>query len=44
MNEVYGVVRAVQFVDGVDCFYNDGEIDNFLDKCLKRINNGITRN
>lgn len=44
MDKVYGVARSVQFIDGVDCFYNDDEIDNFLDKCLNRINNGTTRN
>lgn len=28
-----GFVRQVQFQDGVDCFYNDAMIDEFI-KCL----------
>lgn len=38
INATYGISRAVQFNDGVDCFYNDNEIDNFLSHCLKYIN------
>ena len=34
----YGVARAVQFEDGIDCFYNDNEIDSFLKKAWERIN------
>ena len=26
----YGVARYVQFEDGVDCFYNDDVIDEFI--------------
>lgn len=26
----YGIARAVQFVQGVDCFYVDDNIDDFL--------------
>ena len=33
INEVYGVARYVQFIDGIDCFYNDEKIDQFIDKC-----------
>jgi len=29
----YGVARYVQFIDGIDCFYNDDKIDQFIDKC-----------
>lgn len=39
MESVYQVGRKVQFEDGVDCFYNDNLVDEFLDKCLKYINN-----
>lgn len=39
MESVYHVSRKVQFLDGVDCFYNDDIVDEFLDKCLKYINN-----
>ena len=33
INEKYGVARYVQFIDGIDCFYNDDAIDQFIDKC-----------
>lgn len=33
INEKYGVARYVQFIDGIDCFYNDDKIDQFIDKC-----------
>ena len=33
INEVYGVARYVQFIDGIDCYYNDEKIDQFIDKC-----------
>lgn len=28
-----GVARKVQFDCGIDCFYNDNKIEEFLDKC-----------
>lgn len=37
MDKVYGVARAVQFEDRVDCFYADSKIDLFLEKCLERM-------
>lgn len=33
INEKYGVARYVQFIDGIDCFYCDDKIDQFIDKC-----------
>ena len=33
INEKYGVARYVQFIDGIDCFYLDDKIDQFIDKC-----------
>lgn len=33
----YGVARAVQFEDGIDCFYRDDQIEEFLKKAYKRI-------
>ena len=33
INEVYGVARYVQFIEGIDCYYNDEKIDQFIDKC-----------
>ena len=38
IDEHYGVVRQVQFIDGVDCFYCDDRVTEFLDKSLIRIN------
>lgn len=32
------IAREVQFVDKIDCFYDDSKIDKFLDACVKRIN------
>lgn len=33
----YGVARAVQFEDGIDCFYRDDQIEKFLQKAYERI-------
>lgn len=30
VDTLYGVARMVQFVDGVDCFYDDSRIPDFL--------------
>lgn len=38
IDETYGVARHVQFVDKVDCFYDDSKIDAFLECCLVHIN------
>lgn len=32
IDEIYGVARYVQFSEGVDCFYNDAKIDDFIDR------------
>lgn len=32
IDERYGVARNVQFIDGVDCFYNDDNIEEFIDR------------
>lgn len=29
--EIYGVAREVQFKDRIDCFYDDSQIEAFLD-------------
>lgn len=34
---IYGVARAVQYQDGVDCFYDDTQIDEFIKMSAKRI-------
>ena len=37
---LYGeVAREVQFLDHIDCFYDDTKIDRFLDAVLNRLNN-----
>ena len=38
IDEHYGsVARDVQFIDKVDCFYDDAEIEPFILKCWERI-------
>ena len=36
------VARGVQFLDHIDCFYDDSKIEEFLDKCYERYNNWLT--
>ena len=38
---VYGVAREVQYLDGVDCFYRDELIDQFIEKAAIRIERGM---
>lgn len=33
----YGVARAAQFEDRVDCFFRDDKIDEFIEKCASRL-------
>jgi hypothetical protein len=35
VDSLYGVARIAQFEYGVDCFYNDDKIDEFLEVCAK---------
>ena len=40
IEELYGnVAREVQFIDGVDCFYDDSDetINFFIDRCWCRV-------
>jgi hypothetical protein len=37
----YGVARYVQFVDEVDCFYDDKQIDKFIIRSFKAIKNRL---
>lgn len=39
IDEKYGVARSVQFIDGVDCFYNDSKIDEFITRSYEYIKN-----
>lgn len=34
----YGVARDVQFIDGIDCFYDNSQIELFLIAAYKRLN------
>lgn len=38
IDAIYNVARDVQFIDKVDCFYNDELIDYFIEKATERIN------
>ena len=40
IDNVYGVARTIQFKWGIDCFYNDNNIDEFLNKAVEIINHG----
>lgn len=39
IDDIYGVARIVQFNHGVDCFYDDDEIEKFFVKSVEVINN-----
>ena len=40
IDNVYGIARTIQFKWGIDCFYNDNNIDEFLNKAVEIINDG----
>ena len=35
IDEKYGVARNVQFIDHIDCFYDDDNIESFLTTAYK---------
>lgn len=38
VDENYGeVARKAQFIDGIDCFYNDEKISDFLNACYEHL-------
>lgn len=37
VDATFGVARAVQFEDGVDCFYDDSQIVEFIEKAWRRV-------
>ena len=39
INEKYNVARYVQFVERVDCFYDDKNINSFIVKCYEALQN-----
>lgn len=42
INFIYHVARKVQLEYGIDCFYNDKEIDNFIEKAYICLNENIS--
>ena len=38
IDEKYGVAREVQFVEGIDCFYDDSKIESFIIRSFEIIN------
>ena len=41
INDKYGVARYVQFIEGVDCYYDDKKIDEFISLCYKNLGKDI---
>lgn len=39
IDEEFGVARTIQFKDGIDCFYNDSNIDSFIDMAYFYVSN-----
>lgn len=37
IDEVYGIARQVQFIDNIDCFHNDENIEAFLVAAYRKI-------
>ena len=37
VDEKYKVARTTQFEYGIDCFYDDSKVDDFLNKCYDLI-------
>ena len=37
IDSLYGVARAVQFEDGIDCFYDNSKINQFINACYNRL-------
>lgn len=35
IDDKYKIARIVQFVDKIDCFYNDSMVDDFIEACWK---------
>lgn len=33
-----GIIKQVQFDDGIDCFYDDSKINNFINACYNKLN------
>lgn len=37
INEKYRVARYVQFIEGIDCFHNDNDIESFIVKSYETL-------
>lgn len=37
IDEKYGVARAIQYEDNIDCFHDDNQINTFIAKATQRI-------
>lgn len=37
IDEKYHVARKVQFIDKIDCFYDDSQIEEFINACYKSL-------
>ena len=37
INEKYRVARYVQFIEGIDCFHNDNDIESFIIKSYETL-------
>lgn len=38
IDKLYKVARRVQFEDGIDCFYDNSKIDQFIIACYNKLN------
>ena len=38
IDSLYVVARTVQFNDGIDCFYDDSKINQFIIACYNKLN------
>lgn len=38
IDQLYKVARKVQFEDGIDCFYDNSKIDQFIIACYNKLN------
>ena len=41
IEEKYGVAHYVQFTEGVNCYFDDKQIDEFISLCYKNLGNDI---
>lgn len=41
IDKYYHVAREIQFIDGIDCFYNDNIIDEFILAAFNKLKNKI---